>query len=85
MEQTYKQAKEAPDLIVVSMCPGWVKTGKPSSKATKLDHKSCPGLGGQEAFFEVDDTIPHVVEVVKQLKAEDSGSFFNYQGQRVPW
>ena len=25
--QTYKQAKERPDLIVITVDPGWVKTG----------------------------------------------------------
>lgn len=28
--QTYKQAKERPDFIVIALNPGWVKTGKSS-------------------------------------------------------
>lgn len=26
--KTYKQNRERPDLTVVAICPGWVKTGK---------------------------------------------------------
>lgn len=67
--QTYKQSREAPDLIPISMCPGWVKTD----------------MGGSDALIETDESIPRVTTLLKQLKQTDAGRFFNYRGEELPW
>lgn len=42
-------------------------------------------LGGSRALIEEDESIPPMIEILKHLKSEDAGSFFNYLGKRVPW
>ncbi|EJF65446.1 NAD(P)-binding protein, partial [Dichomitus squalens LYAD-421 SS1] len=66
---TYKMKVERPDLTVVTLNPGWVKTD----------------LGGSEAPLELDDVIPGIIDVLSKLKNEDSGTFVQYDGARVPW
>lgn len=67
--QTYKQSCEAPDLIPISMCPGWVKTD----------------MGGGDAWIETDESIPRVVTLLKNLSPGDAGRFYNYRGVELPW
>lgn len=42
-------------------------------------------MGGSGAQIGEDESIPRIVEILKHLKPEDAGSFFNYLGERVPW
>ncbi|TFK87311.1 NAD-P-binding protein [Polyporus arcularius HHB13444] len=66
---TYKEAKEKPDLTVILMCPGWLQTD----------------LGGPDAILPVSVGVGGVLKTILALKPEDSGTFFNFQGQGVPW
>ncbi|RDX40869.1 NAD(P)-binding protein [Lentinus brumalis] len=66
---TYKEAKEKPDITVISMCPGWLQTD----------------LGGPDAILPVSVGVEGVLKTILALKPEDSGKFFNFQGQGVPW
>ncbi|KAI0367404.1 NAD-P-binding protein [Pilatotrama ljubarskyi] len=66
---TYKQAKERPDLTVISMCPGHLKTD----------------LGGPNAPLDVSVGVAGVLKVVHALKPEDSGKFFSHDGALRPW
>ncbi|KAI0367403.1 NAD-P-binding protein [Pilatotrama ljubarskyi] len=66
---TYKQAKERPDLTVICMCPGHLKTDK----------------GGPNATTEVSVGVAGVLKAVNALKPEDSGKFFSYDGTLRPW
>lgn len=61
-----------PDLkgfIVVAMHPGWVKTD----------------MGGSAAPLFPAESVQGMVEVIDDLKPEDSGGFFTWQGESYPW
>ncbi|TFK87310.1 NAD(P)-binding protein [Polyporus arcularius HHB13444] len=66
---TYKEAKEKPDITAISMCPGWLQTD----------------MGGQNAALPVSVGVAGILKTVLSLKPEDSGQFFNFKGERVPW
>ncbi|RDX43549.1 NAD(P)-binding protein [Lentinus brumalis] len=66
---TYKQAKEMPQITVISMCPGWLQTD----------------LGGSNATHPVSVGVAGVLKTISSLKPEDSGQFLNFRGERVPW
>ncbi|TFK81889.1 NAD(P)-binding protein [Polyporus arcularius HHB13444] len=66
---TYKEAKEKPDITAISMCPGWLQTD----------------MGGKNATHPVSVGVAGILKKVLSLKPEDSGQFFNFQGERVPW
>ena len=53
----------------VVLHPGWVKTD----------------MGGPEAPTAVEESVRGLLRVILGLKAEDTGSFFDYQGKRIPW
>ena len=42
-------------------------------------------LGGSAAPLEVEDSTNGVMNVLNSLKHEDSGSYINYEGIRLPW
>ncbi|RDX45929.1 NAD(P)-binding protein [Lentinus brumalis] len=66
---TYKEAKEKPEITVISMCPGWLQTD----------------MGGPNASHPVSVGVEGVLKTILSLKPENSGQFFNFQGQHVPW
>ncbi|KAI0816807.1 NAD-P-binding protein [Trametes gibbosa] len=66
---TYKQQKERPDIIFISICPGWLRTD----------------LGGEEAPNDVSVGVEGVLKTIDSLTLEDSGNFFNFKGEKVPW
>ncbi|KAI0730617.1 C-factor [Earliella scabrosa] len=66
---TYKQNKERPDLMIISLCPGWVKTD----------------MGGDEAPLTLQESVPAVAKVLTSLKSEDNGRLINYRHEIVPW
>jgi NAD(P)-dependent dehydrogenase (short-subunit alcohol dehydrogenase family) len=53
----------------IVMHPGWVKTD----------------MGGPDATLEVEESINGMVAVIESLSSADSGKFFNYDGQELPW
>ncbi|RTL20381.1 MAG: SDR family oxidoreductase [Burkholderiales bacterium] len=55
--------------IVISFHPGWVKTD----------------MGGEGADIDAATSIAGMRTVLATLKPTDTGSFFNYDGQRLAW
>lgn len=53
----------------VVLHPGWVKTD----------------MGGPNALITTEQSVTGMRRVINQLKMEDSGNFFAYDGQIVPW
>ncbi|KAI0703330.1 C-factor [Earliella scabrosa] len=66
---TAKQAKIRPDITTISMCPGWLATD----------------MGGPEAAHPVSVGVEGILKVVASLTPEQSGKFFNFEGDIVPW
>ena len=58
-----------PDLVCAVLHPGWVQTR----------------MGGQNAPVTPEESIAGMIRVIAGLGVKDSGEFFDYQGQRVPW
>ena len=57
------------ELTTVSIHPGWVRTDMGGTDATLTPHESVSAM--RELFF--------------QLRSNDSGKFFNYDGTELPW
>ncbi|KAL1940819.1 hypothetical protein VTO73DRAFT_7860 [Trametes versicolor] len=66
---TYKQKLERPDIIAITLCPGWVKTD----------------LGGENAPVEQKDSIAGIIKVITSATARDSGKYLRYNGEAIPW
>lgn len=66
---TAKQALEKPNIIVISMSPGWLKTD----------------LGGSNAMYDVDFSVENQVKLVVGATPADSGKFKFFNGDDVPW
>ncbi|KAI0641278.1 NAD-P-binding protein [Trametes meyenii] len=66
---TYKQRAERPDLMVVCLCPGWVKTD----------------MGTDDAPLELAESVAGVAKVLTSLTPEDNGRLVNYRHEVVPW
>ncbi|KAJ8463203.1 hypothetical protein ONZ51_g10408 [Trametes cubensis] len=66
---TYKQKAERPDITAVLVDPGWVKTE----------------MGGEGAVLEPEFSVSNVLRVVTGLTNKDSGKFFRYTGEEIPW
>ncbi len=56
-------------VIVTSIHPGWIQTD----------------MGGPTATRTPDETLPTMVKVIDRLTLEDTSSFFNWDGSRIPW
>jgi NAD(P)-dependent dehydrogenase (short-subunit alcohol dehydrogenase family) len=56
-------------IIVISIHPGWIQTD----------------MGGPNAKLTLAEAIPGVMQVIDNLTLEDSGAFFNWDGNHVPW
>ncbi|MDE1462058.1 SDR family oxidoreductase [Spartinivicinus poritis] len=54
---------------VALLHPGWVKTD----------------MGGPSALIDVTTSISGLRQVIKSLTLENSGSFYAYDGQEIPW
>ncbi|KAJ9603667.1 hypothetical protein H2200_011853 [Cladophialophora chaetospira] len=68
---TVHQGEQLKDRGIKVMCmdPGWVKTR----------------MGGDGAILEPEESIGGMLKVVHNLKDEDSGKFYTYTGEEVPW
>ena len=53
----------------ITMSPGWVKTD----------------MGGPNARLTPAESISGMISVIDNLTAEDSGEFFNHNGEHLPW
>lgn len=58
-----------PDLTSAVLHPGWVQTR----------------MGGANAPVTPAESIAGMRRVIEQLSPQDSGEFFDYRGERVPW
>lgn len=59
----------ADGVIAVSVHPGWIRTD----------------MGGPDALFGLEDTIPGLMKVIDGLTLADSSRFYNWDGTLVPW
>ncbi|KAI0325666.1 NAD-P-binding protein [Cubamyces sp. BRFM 1775] len=66
---TLKQKAERPDIITVTLCPGWVKTD----------------MGGEEAYVDTEESISKILAIIASVTATDSGKFVRYTGETIPW
>ncbi|OCH85488.1 C-factor [Obba rivulosa] len=66
---TFKQAQARPEIIAITLCPGWVKTE----------------MGTQDAPLEVHESVAGIIKVVTSLQPEDSGRYWRYNGEEIPW
>ncbi|KAI8974773.1 C-factor [Trametes punicea] len=66
---TYKQKAERPDITAIVLDPGWVKTK----------------MGGEGAVLEPEFSATHILKLVTSLTTKDSGKFFKYTGEEIPW
>lgn len=62
-------AAECPEIITISLRPGWVKTY----------------MGGENASLEVKDSVMAMTKLIGSLKSEDSGKFLDAQGNQEKW
>lgn len=58
-----------PWLTTVVMHPGWVKTD----------------MGGAGATTEIKESVQGMWTIIEKLKLNDSGGFFNFKGEELPW
>ncbi len=66
---TKSLALDHPWLLTVALHPGWVQTD----------------MGGPQASITVQQSVTGLAHVIQEMKNKDSGRFFNYQGQSLPW
>ncbi|KAI0325665.1 NAD-P-binding protein [Cubamyces sp. BRFM 1775] len=66
---TVKQKAERPDIITITLCPGWVKTD----------------MGGKEAKLEPEESVSGILKVITSATQEDSGKYLRYNGEVIPW
>ena len=57
------------NIAVILLHPGWVKTA----------------MGGQNAPLSPTESIQHLRQVIGKVTIHDTGRFFNYDGQTIPW
>jgi NAD(P)-dependent dehydrogenase (short-subunit alcohol dehydrogenase family) len=58
-----------PNVTLVTMNPGWVRTD----------------MGGASAPTSVADSVSGMLKVIERLKPSDSGSFQSYDGRKMSW
>ncbi|KAI9061970.1 NAD-P-binding protein [Trametes sanguinea] len=66
---TLKQKAERPDLTILTMCPGWVKTD----------------MGGKEAQLEPEESVSGILKIATSVTNADSGKYLRYNGDVIPW
>ncbi|MCL6713105.1 SDR family oxidoreductase [Pseudomonas sp. R2.Fl] len=63
------QALAARGIKVVALHPGWVRTD----------------MGGAQAALSTQESVAGLLHVIHQLSSGQSGGFFDWQGQPLPW
>ncbi|KAI0650962.1 NAD-P-binding protein [Trametes meyenii] len=66
---TVKQKLERPDLMIITLCPGWVKTD----------------MGGQNGLLEPKESVANILKVINSVTPADSGKFLRHNGEEIPW
>lgn len=62
-------AIEYPDIVTLTLHPGWVQTQ----------------MGGEQAPVEVYDSVEGLVRVIERANKSDSGAFKNFNGESISW
>lgn len=62
-------ARDFKSMICVVMHPGWVKTE----------------MGGKNAPLSPGESVSGMLKVINGLSPENSGKFFDYRGESIPW
>jgi NAD(P)-dependent dehydrogenase (short-subunit alcohol dehydrogenase family) len=62
-------AIERPDLVSIVLHPGWVKTD----------------MGGNSAPTSTEDSVAGMLKIIAKAKAADSGKFYDFEGDVLPW
>ncbi|EDV24741.1 uncharacterized protein TRIADDRAFT_56845 [Trichoplax adhaerens] len=57
------------NVIAMSMNPGWVKTD----------------IGSQDAILTTKESIEKMLIIIRSLDKNKNGTFYNYNGNRLPW
>ncbi|MGI8500197.1 MAG: cell-cell signaling protein, partial [Hassallia sp.] len=68
--------RNSPKTIVVTLHPGTTDT-----QLSRPFQSNVPA----EKLFSVERTVSQLLAVIEQLKQEDSGQFFSWDGSRLPW
>ncbi|KAI0628094.1 NAD-P-binding protein [Trametes polyzona] len=66
---TCRQKLTRPDITVIALCPGWVKTD----------------MGGANADLEPSESVCGIIKVITSATLADSGKFLRYNGEEIPW
>ena len=56
------------EILAVILHPGWVLTD----------------MGGPNALITLETSVKGIISLMENLKAEDSGTFLNYAGHKIP-
>ncbi|WP_395818437.1 SDR family oxidoreductase [Archangium minus] len=56
-------------IVTVVLSPGWVRTD----------------MGGSDAPTPVTESAAGLIGVIDRLTPRDSGGFFDFRGERIPW
>jgi hypothetical protein len=68
--------RTCPQAIVVVLHPGTTDT----NLSQPFQRNVSP-----EKLFSVERTVDQLLEVIDKLSIQDSGEFFNWDGQKLPW
>ncbi|KAH9853205.1 NAD-P-binding protein [Lenzites betulinus] len=65
----HTQSVERPDLTILGVCPGWVKTD----------------MGGEGAHITPEESVKTSLDMIINATQADSGKFLEYTGKEIPW
>lgn len=66
---TKSLSKEFTQIICLSLHPGWVRTE----------------MGGENALLSPEQSAKGMIRLLDSVDLSDSGSFYDYRGQEIPW
>ncbi len=69
ISRTFASELSSEGFVCVTLHPGWVRTD----------------MGGRHAPVLPEESATGILEVLDRLGPNDNGSFFDYQGERIPW
>ncbi|KAI0816815.1 NAD-P-binding protein [Trametes gibbosa] len=83
----YKQKLERPDITIIPLCPGWVRTETivtdMGGQDAAMDMEG--GLGGQETPLEPHESVSKMLKLVTSSTIADSAKFVRWNGETIPW
>lgn len=66
---TRKLSHELSNIVVITLHPGWVQTD----------------MGGKSAAITIPDSARGIIEVIRNLRPQDTNKFYTYAGVEHPW